>query len=309
MCNIQLPDCIYCGKQISLKSFKKSRGSRKFCSHSCYLKSKSDAVPDRHCRWCGGVSKWKKRSKFCSKECCDHDRAWRLKNKHVVKCATCNLEFKTPNKSTRYCSKECKNKVKPRNHSLMNCEFCGVEFCCVMFSKADNSYFAAGTRKKKFCSKLCEKSQRAKRYVNNCIVCNNDFITIRVDYKNEFVPRLDTSTCGPECTSILMSKNKSKENHPNWRGGSSEKDWRGDGWFALSEKVRERSGRICESCGKTEDEEGRRLSVNHIRPWHTFPPEEKDIANRIENLEALCMSCHRKKDAAWFRENDYEIYI
>jgi predicted HNH restriction endonuclease len=50
------------------------------------------------------------------------------------------------------------------------------------------------------------------------------------------------------------------------------------------------------------EENGQRLSVDHVIPWRTFTDEA--AANAGTNLVALCRSCHAKKQRAeslWLR--------
>jgi len=80
-----------------------------------------------------------------------------------------------------------------------------------------------------------------------------------------------------------------KENHPNWLGGISfepyDKNWDDD----FKESIRERDGRQCVLCHKSEEIEiknGQRLCVHHI---------DYDKLNSIDwNCVSLCNSCHCK---------------
>ena len=71
----------------------------------------------------------------------------------------------------------------------------------------------------------------------------------------------------------------------NWRGGQAYKY--GPGWKEAKERVRERD-KVCQHCGKTPEENGRALDVHHINPHRN----SKD--NSLENLVALCRSCHMR---------------
>ena len=92
-----------------------------------------------------------------------------------------------------------------------------------------------------------------------------------------------------EETKRKMSEGKKGEKNYNWQGGISYEPYCPEFNFSLKEKVRERYGRKCFLCGKTEKEDGRRLSIHHIdgdkmqgcndAPWMLVP---------------LCMSCHGK---------------
>lgn len=54
------------------------------------------------------------------------------------------------------------------------------------------------------------------------------------------------------------------ENNPSWKGGISFEPYCIKFGFALKERVREFFGRKCYVCGKTEEENGQRLSVHHV---------------------------------------------
>lgn len=64
----------------------------------------------------------------------------------------------------------------------------------------------------------------------------------------------------------------------------------GPGWKALRESIRERD-KTCRVCGKTPEENGEALQVNHLVPFRFGG------TNRPENLVALCESCHHRVDA------------
>jgi len=71
-----------------------------------------------------------------------------------------------------------------------------------------------------------------------------------------------------------------------WKGGISFKPYP-VGWTkTLKESIRQRDGYICQLCGKTQEENGRKLSVHHI----DYIKEHLDP----ENLTALCCSCNVK---------------
>jgi len=90
-------------------------------------------------------------------------------------------------------------------------------------------------------------------------------------------------------------------NSPAWRGGSDPN--RGAQWLKIAVLARDRDGHCCRRCGKTEAENGRRLDVDHIRPWRSFTDERE--ANQLSNLASLCSACHRRKtnvvERAWLR--------
>ena len=77
---------------------------------------------------------------------------------------------------------------------------------------------------------------------------------------------------------------------PSWRGGIKDDPYSFDWTVHLKEKVKIRDGYICQLCGKSEEEEvrriGRRMPVHHINY------DKQDCS--MENLITLCCSCNGK---------------
>ncbi|RYG35115.1 HNH endonuclease [bacterium] len=88
-----------------------------------------------------------------------------------------------------------------------------------------------------------------------------------------------------------FGKGRGAENH-NWRGGTSRRYRRGQGWVTARNAARERDGNTCQSCGKTGEEAKRNMDVHHRRRFHDFDNAQE--ANHLDNLVCLCMSCHRR---------------
>jgi len=87
-----------------------------------------------------------------------------------------------------------------------------------------------------------------------------------------------------------------KENHPNWKGGSSNGDY--DCGFDSVKKalIKTRDNFVCQICGC--DENTQLLRVHHI---------DYDKQNSDEkNLITLCMSCHSKTN--WRRESWIQFF-
>ena len=84
------------------------------------------------------------------------------------------------------------------------------------------------------------------------------------------------------------------QDHPRWSGGKSIYDavkvsFRDESWSATRERIRERAGGVCESCGK--EQPGRGLDVHHIIPVMCGGSNDDEL------LTALCITCHGKADA------------
>ncbi len=78
----------------------------------------------------------------------------------------------------------------------------------------------------------------------------------------------------------------SGKNSPNWKGGKSFEEYGSDFDSNLKEKVRFRDQYKCLICGCSQLENGRQLDCHHI--------DYNKKNNNINNLVALCKSCHMK---------------
>lgn len=76
------------------------------------------------------------------------------------------------------------------------------------------------------------------------------------------------------------------EKSPNWNGGSSYLPYSTDWTDDLRECIRKRDGNVCQLCGKTQEENKRRMAVHHI----DYIKEHCDP----ENLITLCNKCNSK---------------
>lgn len=121
-------------------------------------------------------------------------------------------------------------------------------------------------------------------------------------------PRAERSThhfCSPEdgrtyseCRERWWAENRVGENHPEWNPDSRAITY-GSGWNDRKrERVRERDGRRCQNCGRTEEEHldlyGQKHAVHHIQKARSFDDPER--RNRMENLVTLCTTyeCHNR---------------
>lgn len=85
------------------------------------------------------------------------------------------------------------------------------------------------------------------------------------------------------------------EKSPHWKGGWT--FYYGPNMTSQARKARERACFKCQRCRISEDEIGKSLDIHHIIPfkYYNYIPEENDnykLANSLNNLEALCPSCH-----------------
>jgi hypothetical protein len=80
------------------------------------------------------------------------------------------------------------------------------------------------------------------------------------------------------------------ENNPNWKGGISFEPYCPKFNSQFKEYIREKFGRACFLCGKTETEEGQRLSVHHVN----YNKQCGCDGDRTCQFVPLCRSCNSK---------------
>ena len=86
---------------------------------------------------------------------------------------------------------------------------------------------------------------------------------------------------------VKLGKLQRRENHPNWQGGLSFLPYCSKFTKALKEKIRNFFARKCYVCGKTEEENGRKLDVYHVNY------DKMVCCNTIKPLFVpLCLKCH-----------------
>jgi hypothetical protein len=156
----------------------------------------------------------------------------------------------------------------------MNCEFCGNQFSVFL------AHIRRG-RNAKFCSRKCaglsKSNTPSKRSIIQCKCneCKKDF-QVRKGYAGKKM------FCSINCMSIWRGKTMSKESHPNWKGGISDRKW--SSRKAISDKIKQ-VGK-CEECGEIENLQG-----HHIIE-HSIAIELRDDC---KNIQVLCFECHAKK--------------
>ncbi len=271
--------CYTCGKEFLryASAVKRSETNRYYCSRRCHLKGEGNpkwqgGIPEKTCEICGEKYKPIRRgratiSRFCSRKCQNigHSKEMGGENhplwgRHSIKkCLTCGREFKTFNSQNKnYCSSKCA-RIARRKTRLAICPLCGKEFDKIRKQK-----------KQVYCSYECFiKSSKEERI---CKTCGKSFILNRTSSKEY-------------CSSSCFGKTRIGEKNPRWEGGISYIPYCPKFNDALKEKIRERDGRICQECGCTENENGKKLTVHHIH---------YDKPNCNPDLIALCLRCNLK---------------
>ena len=110
-----------------------------------------------------------------------------------------------------------------------------------------------------------------------CKVCRTLFIT-RKDWVAEGKGRF----CSYEC----KYEGLSGENSPAWKNGASFEPYGLDFNNRLKEQIRKRDNYVCQRCGITQEELGRKLDTHHV--------DYDKTNNKPENLISLCPICHGK---------------
>jgi hypothetical protein len=228
------------------------------------------------------------RGKYCSRECSDFGRS----DKIELECNNCGRLYKAfkSQKGKKFCSNKCKCEyLSGPNHPSFKSK---IEKHCMGCGK---KYYADESRKNsKYCSLKCahkaligllkgSKSPVYSRVKAVCPVCRKEFTV-----KKSQAERCADNCCSRECAiSWSIETNKfARENNSAWEGGISFLPYPPDFNERLKEKIRERDGRVCQLCGISEEEKGKKQSVHHI-------DYDKNNCDE-ENLIALCHDCHIK---------------
>jgi endogenous inhibitor of DNA gyrase (YacG/DUF329 family) len=192
-------------------------------------------------------------------------------------CPVCNKAITAQAATQQTCSAKCgyaHRKLKGRSPS--KCRVCGATF------------FGSGIRlPRKFCTRRCYNVYRDSQPTVMATACTMCGVTIR--RKRCLLKRAKRPFCSKDCQTAFFVGDKS----PMFRGDKDPN--RGAQWNRLAEEIRSDHGYACKRCGKTQADNGQKLSVDHIRPWRSF--EDKTLANEKTNLVPLCRKCHSYKTA------------
>ncbi len=192
-----------------------------------------------------------------------------------------------------YCGKACSNKANAKRgadsatykngRTEMSCVICGI------FVRLG---YPSEKSKEQVCSKECDAKRKSLRQAGSgspswtggkqpavCSQCGSTVMKVRSQ-----IEQYERQFCGRSCLAKWRSENITGDRHPQWLGGKSFEPYPITWTFQLREMIRERDGRCCRMCSKTEVENGERLSVHHI----DYVKENLDP----DNLASLCRKCH-----------------
>lgn len=196
--------------------------------------------------------------------------------KHIIKCRVCNkdikvylCEIKTKHRVT--CSKECKLKwMSIREHPTKY----------KIGRKKTNGFIKGDKHSDETKIKISKKCIGKVPPNKGKHIKTNDALSIWRKIRE-----------GAPWNKGLIGV-QALENHPNWQGGKSFEPYSKEFSSALKERIRFLGNYRCFICGCTQLENGMALDVHHI--------DYNKKNSSIQNLIALCVSCHRKTN--WNRE-------
>jgi 5-methylcytosine-specific restriction endonuclease McrA len=237
------------------------------------VKQKCTTSDPPACLRCGKPRSRNKRKKYCSLAC-----AYAQARKQRQPCPVCGKPRPLPRKT---CSAKCGYEFRKRSlRSQKKCPLCGVMFWPV------NRRYGHSV----FCGKKCHVAHQRTSTVMvkvPCVICG----TTVLRHPTRVRPN---ATCGRAC----LTKSQMGSRSALWRGGSDPN--RGRGWVKLAESIRMRDKYQCQRCTRTQEENGQKLSVDHIKPWRLFASAEE--ANSPHNLVSLCRRCHSSKTSSAERQ-------
>jgi len=239
-----------CGKEISIHKSQFERTDNNYCCVEHKIEAQNNKI-ELKCDFCDkkieiNPFQLKWERHFCNADCC----AKFFDKREIIECVQCGSDIK-------------------RSSSLVkvsDSHFCDQK--CYGKWRSEN---LTGENNARFVEKIKD----------NCPNCNKiveRYPCHTLTYNNKF--------CNPECVYEYYKTYYLGENNPNWRGGLSFDDYSPEFNEALKEQVRERDGRKCKICEKTEENNGVSLSCHHIDYIKTNCCKS--------NLISLCGSCHPK---------------
>lgn len=309
-------NCKYCNNQFEVPI----NSTRQFCSRKCFYAQHSiDETGEKHPRYKGKI---KKNCKYCGKEFevyakakrgvtfCSHkcgalwwgenhrgkkNANWTPKVKKT--CLNCGKIYEIiPSVDKRgrgkFCSKACSNEWQSKNAPSganhpnwkqkvkKQCKYCGKEFERLESDKWGITFCSRSCFNKWYSeNKSGKNSHRWKQITQTCIECGKAFTT----YPARVQKQSRGKFCSKKCMAVWQSKNICGENHPSWIDGRSFLPYCSKFNNKLKEMVRRRDNHVCQLCGLSEKENGKKLDVHHIH---------YDKENCYPDLTALCCKCN-----------------
>lgn len=191
---------------------------------------------------------------------------------------------------------------------MRTCEICGTEF------PADPSDLKSG--RGRFCSPKCKQKWMSKQFrgknshtwkggkvMQNCEICGTKF-PIQPAEINKGKGRF----CSPKCLGKWFSKHRRGENNPAWKNGASVRPYCYKWNDHFREYIRDKFGRICFLCDKTEKENGQRLSVHHCNENKNCGCDRDETCQLFLYAKNVTAKCILKKSTGKRRyRTSYEL--
>jgi 5-methylcytosine-specific restriction endonuclease McrA len=181
------------------------------------------------------------------------------------------------------------------------------EFTCPQCGDTFKDYESRRSSKNEsqnFCSRACKDSFEARDGLDTeCAECG-DQIHIppsQTEQVNGYKQR--NYFCNKECESSFKKREWQGENHPKYNGGQLRLF--GPNWHEQRSKTIKQDNEKCQECGMTMKEHQQKhdqeLHVHHKVPRKQIlsddPTEDEfALANSLDNLVTLCVSCHTKRE-------------
>lgn len=260
--------CPVCGKQYYCRPSQ----NKQHCSRECYKKNRKNQRQS-NCAICGKPIykfpyeiKKAKHGVTCGKECADKLKSKVYRQGPVfinVNCNYCGKTFETVrNRPSKYCSPECLSNSRKVDKTVI-CKNCGKPF-----EYTHNNHI--------FCSHECYSKNLMKRTKIKCPTCGIYFETT-------------TGSTRRFCSHKCSVKGRTGKNSYMWKGGISFEPYCHKFNENFKERVRLFWDNACGICGKSELDNGKKLSVHHVNY------EKMVCCNDVRPLFIpLCHSCHTK---------------
>lgn len=274
--------CGYCGKEFEtyLNAYKK-----RYCSRECYSTAQRTRIT-QVCEVCGKELRVKPskiklgQGKYCSWECYSEKRIPRLRE-----CEYCGQLFEIKYDARKFCSRECWNK------SLGALKDKECPTCKKTFHQTSNHQI--------YCSRGCVPPRKGEKHPifgkhrseETRKKISKSHTGIVIPHTHEQDKKIREAAIrmwqNPKFREKIIKALPRGENHPQWKGGISFEPYCSKFNEALKEEIRDKFGRVCFLCPKTEEENGQKLSVHH-----TDYNKEQGCNGIRWLLVPLCRSCN-----------------
>lgn len=213
-------------------------------------------------------------------------------------CKQCGKEFEVYSYKVKeghgnFCSLKCWGKWKSENlrgDKASNWRGGGIKQVCKVCNKEfETTTCILKTGAGKYCSKECYDKSMQTRSKRICKQCGKEFEVIP-----STIEKGNGIFCSRKCSGIA----KLGKNNPNWQGGISFEPYCYKFNTEFKEYIRDKFGRVCFLCPKTEEENGRKLDVHHVNYDKNCgcakTEEDRKADDATCQFVPLCRSCNTK---------------